>query len=95
GEAQMANNWMRLHRITGDASWLEPVPRVLHFLKRTQNRTSRDGGLRGGIKGSAPMSGDYGRNETLNWATKYFADALMRDEERSAGRAADTVFRLA
>jgi hypothetical protein len=41
------------------------------------------------------MSGDYGRNEILNWATKYFADALMRSEEGSAGRAADEVFRLA
>lgn len=95
GEAQMANNWMRLHLITGDASWLEPVPRVLQFLKRTQNRTSRDVGLRGGIKGSAPMSGDYGRNEILNWATKYFADALMRDEEGSAGSPGEGVFRLA
>jgi uncharacterized protein YyaL (SSP411 family) len=95
GEAQMANNWLRLHQITGDATWLEPVPRVLQFLKRTQNRTSRDAGLRGGIKGSAPMSGDYGRNEILNWATKYFADALMRDEEGSGGLPEEGVFRLA
>src|SRR5438093_1123759 len=38
GQAQMANNWMRLAEITGDATWLEPVPAVLRFLKRTQNR---------------------------------------------------------
>jgi len=80
GEAQMANNWMRLHAITGDRQWLEPVPRVLRFLKRTQNRTSDDAGLRGGIKGSYPMDGEYGRYEILNWATKYFADALMRHD---------------
>jgi len=86
---------MRLRLITGDTSWLEPVPRVLQFLKRTQNRTSHDPGLRGGIKGSAPMSGDYGRNEILNWATKYYADALMRAEEGSTGRAGDALFRLA
>ena len=87
GEAQMANNWMRLHAITGEQSWLEPVPRVLTFLKRTQNRTATDAGLRGGIKGSHPLDGEYGRFEVLNWATKYFADALMRDDARRGGGA--------
>ena len=78
GQAQMANNWIRLAEITGDLRWLEPVPAVLRFLKSTQNRTTRDPGLRGGIKGSQPVDGEYGRYEVLNWATKYFADALMR-----------------
>jgi hypothetical protein len=89
GEAQMANNWMRLHAITGERRWLEPVPRVLRFLKRTQNRTSDEVGLRGGIKGSFPMSGEYGRFEILNWATKYFADALMRHDDVLQGRSAE------
>jgi hypothetical protein len=80
GQAQMANIWMRLYSITGEAKWLEPIPRVLHFLKSTQNLTSRDPGLRGGIKGSYPVTGDYGRFEVLNWATKFMADALIRDE---------------
>lgn len=84
GEAQMANNWLRLVEITGDQRWAEPVPRVLRFLKGTQNRASANPGLRGGIKGSAPVSGDYGRYEVLSWATKFFADALMRDERARA-----------
>ncbi len=83
GMAQMANNWLRLVAITGDRSWAEPVPRVLRFLKATQNRASANPGLRGGIKGSAPVSGDYGRYAVLSWATKFFADALMRDERAS------------
>lgn len=98
GEVQMANNWMRLHAITGEARWLEPVPRVLEFVKRTQNRSGSDPGLRGGIKGAAPMSGDYGRYEILNWATKYFADALMRHAQILRGEAAARAygaFRLA
>jgi uncharacterized protein YyaL (SSP411 family) len=78
GEAQMANNWMRLYEITGEARWLEPVPRVLAFLKRTQNRTSSAPGVRGGIKGSAPIGGAYGRYEVVSWGTKFFADALLR-----------------
>jgi hypothetical protein len=80
GQAQMANNWMRLAYITGKSEWLEPVPRILQFLKRTQNRTSADAGLRGGIKGAWPVGGDYGQYEVVAWGTKFFADALMRHE---------------
>ena len=56
------------------------APAVLRFLKRTQNRHGREPGVRGGIKGSWPVGGDYGAYEVLNWATKFFADTLMRHE---------------
>jgi hypothetical protein len=97
GQVQMANNWMRLHLISGDASWLEPVPSVIGFVKSTQNRTSRDAGLRGGIKGSWPVDGGYGRFELLNWATKYFVDALIRAMQiaKGTGGARAHPFRLA
>ena len=61
-------------------AWLEPVPAVLTFLKHTQNRHSPEPGLRGGIKGAWPVGGEYGAYEVLSWATKFFADALMRHE---------------
>ena len=80
GQAQMANDWIRLAEITGDREWLEPVPAVLCFLKRTQNRRTRDPGLLGGIKGAWPVGGGYGTYEVLSWATKFFADALMRHD---------------
>jgi hypothetical protein len=76
----MANNWMRLAEVTGDPKWLEPVSGVLGFLKRTQNRRSGEPGVRGGIKGAWPVDGEYGAYEILNWATKFFADSLMRHE---------------
>lgn len=97
GQVQMANNWMRLHLITGDRAWLESVPAVIGFVKSTQNRSTPHEGLRGGIKGSWPLDGDYGRFELLNWATKYFADALLRSTQLQAGRAAARAhpFRLA
>lgn len=80
GQAQLANCWMRLSIITGDLAWLGPVPRVLAFLKCTQNRMTGHAGLRGGIKGSWPLSGHYAPFEVLNWATKFFVDALIRHE---------------
>jgi len=85
GQAQMVSVWLRLFEITGDMGWLRPVPAVLRFLKSTQNRTSTDLGLRGGIKGSYPVDGEYGRFEVLNWATKFFIDALARDERVASG----------
>jgi hypothetical protein len=80
GQAQMANNWIRLAVVTGDPKWLKPVPAVLSFLKRTQNRRSTEPGVRGGIKGAWPVGSPYGPYEVLSWATKFFADALMRHE---------------
>lgn len=85
GQAQMANIWLRLFAITRDRKWLEPVDPVLRFLKSTQNRTSEDPGVRGGIKGSYPVGGEYGSYQILNWATKFFIDALLRDERRRGG----------
>ncbi len=82
GQAQMCSVWLRLAAITGREAWSEPVSRVLDFVASTQNTSSRDPGLRGGIAGSAPIWGNYGRYEILSWATKFFVDALVRDERR-------------
>jgi hypothetical protein len=97
GQVQMCANWIRLHLITGERGWLDAVPAVLRFVKSTQNRTAANLGLRGGIKGSWPVDGEYGRFEVLNWATKYFVDALLRDQQVHEGRAASRAqaYRLA
>ena len=84
GNAQMANIWLRLFELTGDRSWLEPVGPVLRWLKATQDQASANPGLRGGIRGSEPVDGEYGRFEVLSWATKFFADALMRHDAADA-----------
>lgn len=80
GQAQMANVWLRLYLVTGEDRWREPVPSVLGFLKSTQNLSSGREGVHGGLQGSYPVWGKYGRYELLNWATKFLADALIRDE---------------
>ena len=80
GEAQMATNWIRLFEITGETRWLTPVPSVITFLKSTQDRTTSDPGLAGGITGSEPVTGQYCPQEVLSWATKFFIDTLLREE---------------
>jgi len=80
GEAQMVTNWIRLHEVTGETAWLAPVEGMLRHLKRTQDRESAVPGIAGGINGAEPVGGDYGTHQTLSWATKFFADSLMRHE---------------
>ena len=36
---------------------------------------------RGGVKGSFPVSGDYGKFEFLNWATKFTIDANLMEKD--------------
>jgi hypothetical protein len=97
GEAQMANNWMRLAAITGDRRWIEPVPRVLGFLRSVHDVTGTNPGLRGGVRGSWPLNGGYAPYEVLAWATKFFCDALMRwsDLERGVATPPDSPLALA
>jgi hypothetical protein len=95
GQAQMASVWLRLERFLEDASWRLPAERALTFVASTQRLTASEG-VRGGIKGSFPVSGEYGRYEVLNWATKFFADGLLRLQmNRAKGGTLDPQTRLA
>lgn len=80
GCAQLAGIWLRIFSVTGETVYRDSARKVIGFLKTTQNCVSPNGGLRGGIKGSFPFDGEYGRYEILNWATKFFVDALLLDE---------------
>jgi len=85
GVAQMANIWLRLHEITRERHWLDAVDVVLRFLKSTQNRTTQDRGVRGGLKASFPVGAEYDSYQVLSSATAGFAESLIRDERRRAG----------
>lgn len=82
GCAQLAAVFLCLFVITRTGQYWEAVEKLLRFLKSTQNCISNDPGLRGGMKGSFPFDGGYGRYETLNWATKFYVDVLLLHEEQ-------------
>lgn len=88
GDAQLAGIWFRLYAKHKDRRYLDGARQLLTFLKGSQNCVTQNAGLRGGIKGSIPFDGDYGRFEVLNWATKFFLDALLLDEQVDGSRAA-------
>jgi uncharacterized protein YyaL (SSP411 family) len=76
GDAQIAINWSRLFQLTGEEKYRDAVKCILHFLKSTQ-KLDGDKAERGGIKGSYPIDGGYHPWQYPNWASKFYADALM------------------
>jgi len=88
GSVQIAGLLFRLHRLTDDERFRSTATRLLRSVKLTQNCVSGNPGLRGGIKGSYPFDGDYGRYEVLNWATKFFIDALLLEMSANTTNAA-------
>jgi hypothetical protein len=77
GMAQISLVWSRLAALTGDRAPREGAERVNRFLMSTHDVTSKNGGLRGGIRGSFPVNGTYCRFRLPNWATKFFLDAIL------------------
>ena len=87
GNAQMGIVWGRLYQLTGDEKYAKGLVKANAFLKRVQWLGAGNPGLDGGISGSYPLHGRYGRFEVLNWAVKFFIDALTL--EASLAKTAD------
>lgn len=81
GNAQIAIIWLKVYRMTSDARLLNAALKILDQLKEVQDLFSSNRGIRGGIPGSFPIWGEYMPWSYPNWATKFFADALILQEE--------------
>ena len=78
GSAQMAVVWARLHGVEkNDEKYAKALRRVNRYLMAHHDIPNNDPALRGGVPGSWPVWGDYGRLMILNWATKFLVDALL------------------
>jgi hypothetical protein len=77
GNAQMAINWFRLAKLADEPALRDNARAANKFNMAMQDLDSPDPGVRGGIKGSHPIDGDYMRWRYPNWAAKFFMDALM------------------
>jgi len=76
----MAQIWLRLFQLTGDASYLGAATVANGYVKQTQARATGIAGIDGGIGGSYPIQGEYQSFQFVNWAAKFFADSLMLEE---------------
>ncbi len=74
GASQIAESWLLLHKATGRDDYRRAALLANSFVRRT---VAIDGkpGIRGGVKGSFPVDGGYGRWQYLNWACKFTIDA--------------------
>jgi hypothetical protein len=87
GTAQVAWCWLALYEITGDCQFRDVAYAANAYVRRTV-RVGGASDTRGGVKGSFPIDGGYGRFEYPNWAAKFLVDALTAE---ARVRAADRV----
>jgi len=76
GSAQTSTVWSELYLLTRDEKYRAAVHRVNRYLMARHDIRNPDRRLRGGVAGSWPVWGGYGRLQILNWSTKYLVDAL-------------------
>ncbi len=84
GNAQMSIVWLKQYLSCGNKDYFEAAKKANSYLKSLQNFTSNEPGVKGGIKGSHPINGDYSPYSYPNWAVKFFLDALMLEEQAAA-----------
>lgn len=85
GNVQISAVWMKLAAFVALASgnggddgdrYLAAARRSNRMVRRTL-RLEAPHGIAGGVKGSFPVEGEYGRFELLNWAAKFSIDANL------------------
>ena len=80
GSAQTSAVWSQLYLLTRDQKYPRAVEVVNRYLMARHDIRNADLRLRGGVPGSWPVWGGYGRLQILNWATKFLLDALTLQE---------------
>jgi len=81
GSAQTSVVLSRLAACTGEDRYREAAHRINRYLMARHDVSSADPAIRGGLAGSWPVDGEYGRLMVLNWATKFLIDALLEERE--------------
>jgi hypothetical protein len=81
GSAQLAVVCYRLFNHLGVWTYREAADKVINYLKALQAIDSADPSINGAIAGSFPILGQYMSLGYPNWATKYFLDGLMLQDQ--------------
>ena len=78
GCAQLAITWARVHERTKDVRFREGLLRMTDALITVQELSAfGPADVHGAMPGTYPLWGRYEKFAFPNWATKYFADALL------------------
>jgi hypothetical protein len=79
GNVQIAHSLLILYDKTAHQPYRDAAYALNRSVRRTQRIDDPDE-TRGGIKGSFPVDGHYGRFEYLNWAAKFAIDSYTAEE---------------
>lgn len=81
GNAQLAILWLKIYQLNNDARFVNSALKLIDHLKQLQDIRNPNPGIMGGIAGSYPVWGEYMEFSYPNWAAKFFADAVILQEE--------------
>src|SRR5262245_22261447 len=84
GSAQLAVVCYRLFELTRADNYRSAANRLVDFLKPLQQLSADYPDFRGALPGSFPIVGEYMTTGYPNWATKYFLDSLVLQEDLGA-----------
>jgi hypothetical protein len=76
GTAQVAYSWLALYQYTDELKYRDAAFAANQYVRRTVNVVGRPD-VRGGVKGSFPISGAYCAYEYPNSACKFFIDSNL------------------
>lgn len=80
GTVQIASCWLYLFEVTGDVRYRDAAFAANQYVRRTV-RVEGSPNIRGGVKGSFPIDGEYGTYEFLNWAVKFCLDSNLLEKQ--------------
>jgi hypothetical protein len=79
GSVQVAHCLLLLYQETGEPTFRDAAFALNRYVRRTV-RVDGPAATRGAVKGSFPISGDYGRFQYLSWAAKFFIDSNLLEQ---------------
>lgn len=79
GNAQMSCVWLRLFEVSHDLRYLNAAMKMNEMLKQLLPAQGGRGTV-GGVSGSYPVWGAYQPLRYISWGCKFFADALMLEQ---------------
>jgi hypothetical protein len=86
GLAQTSIVCAELFERTCDPSFRTATRLLNDYVTARHDISNANPAIRGGVAGSWPTWGKYGQFKVLNWATKFYIDALLREERLVAGQ---------
>ncbi len=84
GSVQIAHCMLLLWQLTNEQRYLDIGKRLNSYVRRTIHMDGPPE-IRGGVKGSFPVGGAYGRFEFLNWAAKFCIDSNLIESDIDNG----------